>query len=79
MTTHDHPHHEDPHHPPQDTPYGYIVAGKIPPDTTDPKERSDDHPDSALTATGFHRLWMLRARYLRGRLSTSRRHKRRNT
>lgn len=53
----------DPHQPLDNTPWGYIVKGETPPDPTDPKELSDDHPDSPLAAAGLHRLWVLRALY----------------
>src|SRR5699024_2440354 len=46
MTTHSPFHDEDPHHPPANTLWGYMMAGETPPDSTDPKECSDDHPDS---------------------------------
>lgn len=79
VTTRD-SHPDDPHHPPRYTPWGYMMAGGTPPDPTDPKKRSDDHPDSALAAAGLHRLWVLRACYaLRDYLGYSRRRKRRNT
>lgn len=48
MTTHSPFHDEDPHHPPANTLRGYMMAGETPPDSTDPKECSDDHPDSPL-------------------------------
>src|SRR5699024_12882951 len=72
--THSPFHDEAPHHPPANALWGYMMAGETPPDSTGPKECSDDHPDSPLAAAGLHRLWVLRARYaLRDYLDRARR------